>query len=467
MISTVISRLNDSYSKYREEKLNRKRVTHKEVVSLIQPLKKRKDIVVKKAGTSIEGRGIYLLKFGRGKTKILLWSQMHGDEPTATLAFFDLFNFLMKSDEYDSIRKELFSKLTLYFVPMLNPDGAERITRENAAGIDLNRDALALQSPESKILINVVEKIKPDFSFNMHDQDFRWAAGDTNKMAALALLAPVFDSKKTINKSREKAIKLVASIYNEFSNYLPGRIARYGDGYEPRSFGDMIAGRNSSTILVEAGKLANDPDKIILRKMNFILMVYSFLAIAKESYKSTSVEEYFKIPNNGNFLFDLLIKNATLKLKGKNLKVDIAINLEEKYFENERIPYYVSSVELIGDSKGLYGIEEFDAAGLTIVKGKCSKMMIDPLKLDLLTVQKALLKGELCIPVKSGTGLKPYTQFSVNFVTKKNKNNFELKLKSPANFYLYKKEKPAYVVINGKLLKIDEINGIEHNGLVF
>lgn len=466
MISTIVSSLNDSYSKYREEKLNRKRVTHKEIISLIKPLMKRKNLTVKKEGYSIEGRDIYLLKFGSGKTKILLWSQMHGDEPTATLAFFDLFNFLLKSDEYDSLRKEIFSKLTLYFVPMLNPDGAERITRENAAGIDLNRDALALQSPESKTLINLVDEINPDFSFNMHDQDFRWAAGDTNKMAALALLAPVFDSKKTINKSREKAIKLVAAIHNEFSKYLPGYIARYGDGYEPRSFGDTIAGRNSSTILIESGKLANDPDKIVLRKINFLLLVYSFLSITKGSYKKSPVEEYFKIPNNGNFMFDLLIKNATFKVKGKNLKVDIAINLEEKYFKNERAPYYVSYVELIGDSKGLYGIEEFDASGLTIVKGKCSKAIINTAKLDLITVQKALLKGELCLLVKSGLGLKLYTQFSINFVTGKNKNMFELKLKSPANFFLFKKEKPAYVVVNGKLLKIDEINGIEHNGLV-
>ena len=38
--------------------------------------------------------------------------------------------------------KRILSALTLYVVPMLNPDGAERYQRRNAQNIDLNRDAL-------------------------------------------------------------------------------------------------------------------------------------------------------------------------------------------------------------------------------------------------------------------------------------------------------------------------------------
>lgn len=42
-------------------------------------------------GRSVEGRSINHLWFGRGPYKVLLWSQMHGDEPTATAALFDVF----------------------------------------------------------------------------------------------------------------------------------------------------------------------------------------------------------------------------------------------------------------------------------------------------------------------------------------------------------------------------------------
>ena len=41
-------------------------------------------------GRSVEGRSINHLWFGRGPLHVLLWSQMHGDEPTATAALFDV-----------------------------------------------------------------------------------------------------------------------------------------------------------------------------------------------------------------------------------------------------------------------------------------------------------------------------------------------------------------------------------------
>ena len=44
----------------------------------------------------------------------------------------------------------ILSSLTLYVVPMLNPDGAERFQRRNAQSIDINRDALRLQTPEGQ-----------------------------------------------------------------------------------------------------------------------------------------------------------------------------------------------------------------------------------------------------------------------------------------------------------------------------
>jgi Predicted carboxypeptidase len=101
-----------------------------------------------KIGTSEENRPIYSFKIGTGSKKILLWSQMHGNESTGTKAMFDLFN------TFSSTTKELQNILntcTLIFIPMLNPDGAEVFTRVNANNIDLNRDAVDKKAKESQI----------------------------------------------------------------------------------------------------------------------------------------------------------------------------------------------------------------------------------------------------------------------------------------------------------------------------
>ena len=94
-------------------------------------------------GTSVEGRAIHHLTVGRGAKAVLLWSQMHGDEPTATSALFDLCQWLV-THRQEPVVARLLDSLTLHIVPMLNPDGAERFQRRNAQGIDINRDALLL-----------------------------------------------------------------------------------------------------------------------------------------------------------------------------------------------------------------------------------------------------------------------------------------------------------------------------------
>ncbi|NIQ56614.1 MAG: peptidase M14, partial [Gemmatimonadetes bacterium] len=47
----------------------------------------------------MEGRPIYAVRFGHGPMRVLLWSQMHGDEPTATMAIADIFTFLAASSD--------------------------------------------------------------------------------------------------------------------------------------------------------------------------------------------------------------------------------------------------------------------------------------------------------------------------------------------------------------------------------
>ena len=59
-------------------------------------LRKARGVPVAEVGRSLAGREIYQLEFGRGPVKVFMWSQMHGDEPTATAALFDVFDYLRR-----------------------------------------------------------------------------------------------------------------------------------------------------------------------------------------------------------------------------------------------------------------------------------------------------------------------------------------------------------------------------------
>src|SRR6187431_2522666 len=70
-------------------------VRHTDVVAAIERLRQSApDLIrIETIGTSVEGRSINHVSLGRGPFRVLLWSQMHGDEPTATVALLDLLEY--------------------------------------------------------------------------------------------------------------------------------------------------------------------------------------------------------------------------------------------------------------------------------------------------------------------------------------------------------------------------------------
>lgn len=465
MKSNLTENLYNSYSKYFEKSLINKRFTHDNILPLIKNLND-KYFKIKPLGFSIEQREIYSIAFGKGKTTVLLWSQMHGDEPTSTMALFDIFNFLNSKDEFDEFRYSIKQNLKLIFVPMLNPDGTEKIIRQNAVGIDLNRDAKRLQAPESQILLDLVEKYKPTFAFNLHDQDFRWSVGTTNKLAAISLLAPVYDYDKSINESRLDAIKLVADLRSEFEIYIPGQIGRYKDDFEPRSFGDFISGQNISTILIESGRDINDINKSFYRKINFLMMLSSFDKIITNSYRKRNVEEYFSIPTNGNFMFDLILRNVNLKFNNKKYIVDIAINREEIYEDNSRIPGLKSNIVEIGDLSTLTGLEEFDCFDLDFEEGKVSQSVYKSLsEFNNEKIRHLLSKGILFVKLNEELSGRRFVKLPFNILRKPSNYFSKTTLNSPANFNFYKNGRIVKNVINGWLCNVNDFDKI-NNGLV-
>lgn len=163
--------------KHKVAALTERRFTHTQFWRAIPTALKSPRLTVKEVGKSMQGRELRTVTFGKGPVKVFMWSQMHGNEATATMALADIFAFLA-SREPSTLRDRIENDLTVTFLPMLNPDGAEIFQRENAAGIDINRDVRRLATPEGRTLKAVRDAIVPDYAFNLHDQNARTRAGN-------------------------------------------------------------------------------------------------------------------------------------------------------------------------------------------------------------------------------------------------------------------------------------------------
>jgi hypothetical protein len=361
----------EQYHKYIEPSLNKRRFG---VEAIIPLLKKANTIAtLELIGFSVEQRPIQLITLGHGPTKILAWSQMHGDEPTATMALMDILNFFADNTSFQAEKRDLLANCTLYLVPMLNPDGAHVFTRRNALGIDMNRDALALVSPESRLLKQLQNTLKPHFAFNLHDQNHRYSLGENCEQAAVTFLATAYNQAREINATRAAAMQVIVGMNRVLQAYLPGKIGRFSDEFEPRAFGDNIQKWGSSLILFESGGVQGDPEKQLIRKANFVGLLSAFYNIATKTYQTESIEEYSTIPENEKNLFDVLVKNVAVKHhNGYEFVADIGLNLEYKPVGDQEL-IEVFTVEDIGDLSVFAGLRTFDAKGFTF-KGSSIKL---------------------------------------------------------------------------------------------
>ncbi|MBC7745409.1 MAG: carboxypeptidase [Flavobacterium sp.] len=353
------------FLKYEEKSIINRFFKHSDVISLLNNLDPEKFFLTN-LGSSAEGRSINLVKFGIGKTRILLWSQMHGDEPTATMALFDLFNFLQDTDERDNLRNSISTNCTLFILPMLNPDGAEIFTRRNVQGIDINRDFLQRQTPEGKVLAACRNDVNPHFAFNLHDQSTIWSAGKSGNPATISLLAPAFDVNLSVNPTREKAIQVISSINKELQQIIPDHVGRFADEYEPRAFGENFQKAGTSTILIEAGGYADDGEKQFIRKVTFTAILKGLEVIASKAYLNEDETNYFSIPKNEKLHFQILLRNCKLNHRGNSYYADIGLVAVERINEDLKSISITYMIEDMGDLSGFNGYEWYDASGLQI-----------------------------------------------------------------------------------------------------
>ena len=218
---------------------------------------------------------------------------------------------------------------------MLNPDGAFAYTRENAATIDLNRDAFHASQPEMQLLRTLYEDFKPNFCYNLHDQRSIFGTEGYNLPATISFLAPAFNKDRDYNEVRLKAISIINKMNNELSRFIPKQIGRFDDSYNINCTGDYFTTHNTPTILFEAGHFEEDYERDESRKFVFIALLSSFYTINENVIVSNEKDNYLRIPQNNKIFFDFLYKNVKIIDNSVEKIISFAAQFEEVIINNE------------------------------------------------------------------------------------------------------------------------------------
>lgn len=156
-------------------------------------------------GKSVEGKEIWALLLTEQATRstqkesILFDAMHHAREVMTTEVAFDIINYITQSERRDQRVKKWLTRYNIWVVPMVNPDGNNKVWTENTMwrkntqgghGVDVNRNypydwnACGGSSgsksseiyrgpspgsePETQALLNLVTKTRPKFNISYH-----------------------------------------------------------------------------------------------------------------------------------------------------------------------------------------------------------------------------------------------------------------------------------------------------------
>lgn len=126
--------------------------------------------------TTEQGRPLQLVQIGTRqldpraaslRSSVLVTCLQHGNEPAGREGCLQVLRDLAL-DGSDETR-QLLRRSTVLVVPTVNPDGRAADTRQNAAGVDINRDHLALETTEAQTIARVVRDYDPEVVVDVHE----------------------------------------------------------------------------------------------------------------------------------------------------------------------------------------------------------------------------------------------------------------------------------------------------------
>lgn len=151
--------------------------SHGEMLAYVEELRRRSPLVrARMIGESQEGRAMPALVLSAqgvetgaqarrlGRPVVVLAGLQHGNEPAGGEAMLALAHELALGS-----MRPLLDKLTVVIIPHSNPDGAHYFRRSPYSTMDINRDHVKLDLPETRALHRVVNEFEPHLFVDTHE----------------------------------------------------------------------------------------------------------------------------------------------------------------------------------------------------------------------------------------------------------------------------------------------------------
>ncbi|OIU72040.1 M14 family metallopeptidase [Rossellomorea aquimaris] len=261
--------------------------SYEEMVKLLERLDTKSEALsLEVYGQSVKGRDLYLAKFGNNESNptVLYLTQQHGNE---TLTTEGALKFIQHLTSNSKEVKEMLENVNILVAPRLNVDGAEgdvnfslddyvsgTHTRYNANEVDLNRDHVAREQPETQSLHeNVLQRYSPDYMIDLHHQGAETTLGDTDELVSGSILYPT--NEEVDPEVVEKSKQLGAVLYNTVESRGFGTLSKYiGGSAQTISRNGLAVEYGIATLLFEMRGMADHyrEDYVLGQKSNGYLI---------------------------------------------------------------------------------------------------------------------------------------------------------------------------------------------------
>jgi len=151
--------------------------------SLLASLAESGRVAVDVAGQSVLGRPLRVVRVGHPeppsvdkRAALLLVGCQHGHEPAGREAILGLLQHLATTTDPDELL--LLEEFGVVAMPTTNPDGFNANSRENANGVDLNRDHIELTQPETRVIASVLGRTRPLVAVDTHETSASFTEGE-------------------------------------------------------------------------------------------------------------------------------------------------------------------------------------------------------------------------------------------------------------------------------------------------